>query len=654
MAGIIPKSDIAAIKQRINIVDLLNDYVTLKRAGVDSFKGLCPFHEERTPSFHVSLNLGTYHCFGCGESGDAIRFLENYEHLSFIEAVENLAGRINYTINYEAGDHKPDGVSKTRLYVAHQVAGEFYAAQLNTQQGQIAVDFLAQRGFDREVLERFGVGYSPNSWNALFGHLMAKGFRQEEILESGLVSRGSKGVYDRFRGRIMWPIRDSTGQPVGFGARRLLDSDTGPKYLNSPESDIYHKAQLLYGIDLAKRVIAKNKRAVIVEGYTDVMACHLAGIECAVATCGTAFGAQHVALLRRILGDDSTAEVIFTFDPDSAGQAAALKAYGEELKFSAQTYVANNLWGLDPSDLRQQRGDDELRNMFNTKTPLFEFALEHSIQGFDLNAIASRFAALQNAAPIVKRIRSATLRAEYTRELAIMLGMELGPVRAAVANANPDAAGQGSRQATAQAERVAGEMPSGVYAGGVGGVSPDVRATAGAGGAPRGMDAADGGAQPGIYAGSVGEQEALKVMIQYPQLIGLELLSRAMEAHLSAVALRDVRDAVKACLPSLVAGASAFDVEEIVARTPERSRSLVRALACSPLPVANREGLPRYCKQIVRELVRHDLENLQRELRQRLQRMADVGSAEAVQIQKYLSAIEQEKRNLRLAGELYE
>ena len=362
MAGRIRQSDVEEVKARTNIADIVGEHVSLKSAGVGSLKGLCPFHDERSPSFHVRPQLGYYHCFGCGESGDVYTFLQRMDHVSFTEAVERLAGRVGFELHYEDGGQASDHGNRARLLAANQAAAEFFVERLGAPDADVGRRFLGERGFDAEAARRFGVGFAPKSWDALTDHLKARGFTTEELAASGLVSQGDRGVYDRFRGRLVWPIRDVTGQTVGFGARRLLDDDQGPKYLNTPETAVYHKAQVLYGLDLAKRDIAKTHRVVVVEGYTDVMACHLAGVTTAIATCGTSFGVEHIKVLRRVLGDDSgVGEVVFTFDGDAAGQQAAMRAFGEEQRFAAQTFVAVAPDGLDPCDLRIARGDAAVR-----------------------------------------------------------------------------------------------------------------------------------------------------------------------------------------------------------------------------------------------------------------------------------------------------
>ena len=343
MAGRIRQADVEEVKARTNIADIVGERVALKSAGVGSLKGLCPFHDERSPSFHVRPGVGFYHCFGCGESGDVYSFLRAMDHVSFTEAVERLAGRIGYSLHYEDGGAAPETSGRTRLFAANTAAAEFFRTQLATPEAETGRRFLGERGFDAGAAAHFGVGYAPKGWESMTKALTAQGFTRDELTAAGLVSQGQRGVYDRFRGRLVWPIRDVTGQIVGFGARKLYDDDQGPKYLNTPETQIYKKAQVLYGLDLAKRDITRGdpRRVVVVEGYTDVMACHLAGVTTAIATCGTAFGTDHITVLRRVMGDDSgSGEVVFTFDPDAAGQKAALRAFAEEKRFNAQTYVA--------------------------------------------------------------------------------------------------------------------------------------------------------------------------------------------------------------------------------------------------------------------------------------------------------------------------
>ena len=438
MSGRIKDEDVAYIRDRAPIDEVVGDYVQLKSAGGGQKKGLCPFHDEKSPSFHVTPSKGYFHCFGCQTGGDVIAFLMKIDHLSFSETVERLADRIGYALRYEEGS---SGVSapagqRSRLISAHLEAAKFYQEQLNTSPGAAhGRELLTKRGFDKAACQQFGVGYAPDEWDGLTKHLRALGYTIEELEVGGLSKMGQRGPIDKFRNRLMWPIRDISGDVVGFGARKLAsdEEDQGPKYLNTSETPIYKKSQVLYGLDVAKKEIAKKRQAVIVEGYTDVMAAHLAGITTAVATCGTAFGADHIRILRRLLMDDDSfrGEVIFTFDGDAAGQKAALRAFGEDQKFVTQTFVAVEPDGLDPCELRQEKGDLALRDLIARRVPLFEFAIRAELKHHKLDTAEGRINALNAAAPLVAQIRDKSLRPEYSRSLAGWLGVEVEQVSGA-------------------------------------------------------------------------------------------------------------------------------------------------------------------------------------------------------------------------------
>ncbi|MEU3773228.1 DNA primase [Streptomyces sp. NPDC032472] len=427
MAGRINDDDVKAVRDAVPIDAVVSDYLQLRNAGGGNLKGLCPFHDEKSPSFQVSPSKGLYHCFGCQAGGDTLDFIMKIDHLSFSEAVERLAAQAGITLRYEEGGYTA-GTSgrgeRIRLVEAHKAAAQFYIDQLGSPEAEIARRFLAERGFDQAAAEHFSVGYSPAGWDHLTRFLRGRGFSDRELITSGLSqdSRSGKPI-DRFRGRLMWPIRDISGEVVGFGARKLRDDDNGPKYLNTPETAIYKKSQVLYGIDLAKKEIAKTSRAVVVEGYTDVMACHLAGVPTAIATCGTAFGGEHVKILRRLLMDNATAEVIFTFDGDAAGQKAALRAFEDDQKFAAETSIAITPGGMDPCDLRLAEGDAAVTALVESRTPLFEFALRHIVARHNLEHPAGRAAALDEAAPVVAGIKNIAIQHESAVQLAGMLGI---------------------------------------------------------------------------------------------------------------------------------------------------------------------------------------------------------------------------------------
>lgn len=447
MSGRIRDEDVTYVRDRSPIDEVIGDYVQLKNAGGGQKKGLCPFHDEKSPSFHVTPSKGFFHCFGCQTGGDVIAFMMKIEHLTFMETIERLAERIGYQLTYEqsSGQRAPVG-QRTRLVAANVAAAHFYQQQLELPTATHARDFLQKRGFDKSAALMFSVGYAPDEWDALTKHLLAQGFTLEEISLAGLSKEGQRGAIDRFRNRLTWPIRDVSGDVVGFGARKLAsdESDQGPKYLNTPETPIYKKSQVLYGLDLAKKEIAKKRQAVIVEGYTDVMAAHLAGITTAVATCGTAFGDDHIRILRRLLMDDDAfrGEVIFTFDGDAAGQKAALRAFNDDQKFVAQTFVAVEPNGKDPCELRQENGDAAVRDLIARRVPLFEFAIKSSIAQYDLTTPEGRVSALNGVAPLISKIRDASLRPEYTRSLAGWLGMEVELVSAAVKKGTTTSSGE--------------------------------------------------------------------------------------------------------------------------------------------------------------------------------------------------------------------
>ncbi|WP_326742287.1 DNA primase [Streptomyces sp. NBC_01768] len=425
MAGRINDDDVKAVRDAVPIDAVVSEYLQLRNAGGGNLKGLCPFHDEKSPSFQVSPSKGLFHCFGCQEGGDTIAFVQKIDHLTFAEVVERLAAKAGITLRYEEGGYNPSHQrgERIRLVEAHKAAARFYTEQLDGPEAEIGRKFLAERGFDQAAAAHFGVGYSPAGWDHLTRYLRGQGFSDKELIASGLSQDGRRGPIDRFRGRLMWPISDTSGDVVGFGARKLRDDDNGPKYLNTPETAIYKKSQVLYGIDLAKKDIAKASRAVVVEGYTDVMACHLAGITTAIATCGTAFGGDHIKILRRLLMDNGSARVIFTFDGDAAGQKAALRAFEDDQKFAAETYIAIAPDGMDPCDLRLVKGDEAVRDLVEPRTPLFEFALRQIVGRYDLETPAGRAAALDEAAPVVAKIKTGSVQREVAVQLAGFVGI---------------------------------------------------------------------------------------------------------------------------------------------------------------------------------------------------------------------------------------
>lgn len=427
--------DLETVRERSRIEDVVGGHVTLRRGGGGSLTGLCPFHEEKTASFHVTPARGYFHCFGCGEGGDVFDFVQKINNISFSEAVELLADRCGVQLRYTNADGpRTEPGLRLRVLEANKTAAEFFTDQLNAASGLPGRQFLDGRGFDRDAAAHFGIGYAPQGGHELRDHLRSRGFRDEELVKAGLIREQG---WDFFQGRVLWPIRDAGGSVLGFGARRIFDDDRMPaKYLNTPETVVYKKSQVLYGLDLARANIAKKNQVVIVEGYTDVMACHLAGVDTAVASCGTAFGEGHSRMLQRLLGtgEVSAGEVIFTFDGDAAGQAAALKAFKDDHIFAAQTYVAVARSGLDPCDLRMADGDAAVRDLVAQREPLYRFVMRNVVSRYDLDRADGRLAAVRAAAPLVSSVRDKSLVRGYVSDIAKLVGMELEDVRAEVRN----------------------------------------------------------------------------------------------------------------------------------------------------------------------------------------------------------------------------
>ena len=425
--GRIPESDIEAIRERAAIEEIVGEYVQLKPAGHDSMKGLSPFKDEKTPSFHVRPARGYYHCFSTGKGGDVFNFLMELEQLTFPEAVEAVADTIGYHINYQGGstgarDVKPG--TRKRLLAANKAAHEFYREQLETPEAEPGRNFLLERGFDKELIYRFECGYAPDGWDTLTKHLLRRGFEVQELIDAGISSMGRRGPIDKFRRRLIWPIKDPAGNTIGFGARKLFDDDPMGKYMNTQDTLLYHKSKVLFGLDLAKRNISERHQTVIVEGYTDVMAMHAAGVTTAVASCGTAFGAEHLAAIRRHMLDDSyfRGELIYTFDGDEAGQKAAMRAFEGDQQFTGQSFVAVAPEGMDPCDLRLAQGDAALRDLVARRVPMFEFVIESLLKDYSLDSAEGRVQALRRTVPVVAAIEDQVLQKEYARRLAGWVG----------------------------------------------------------------------------------------------------------------------------------------------------------------------------------------------------------------------------------------
>ncbi|PJM75515.1 DNA primase [Bifidobacterium simiarum] len=440
MPGLIVKEDIEKVRAVADLYDIVSADVTLKASGTGTYMGLCPFHDEKTPSFSVRPALGSWHCFGCGLGGDVFKYVEQSESVGFADAVEILADKYHIELHYDS--QRPDqrqGSKRSRLLEANEAAQRFFVSQIMSKEALAARKLLAGRNFSQADCERFGCGYAPQGWDNLVRHLAGKGFTQQEMLDAGLARQGQRGVYDYFRGRVTWPIRDATGRTLGFGARKLFDDDTiQAKYINTPDTTLYHKNQMLYGLDIAKANIVKKRQVVVVEGYTDVMACHLAGVDTAVATCGTAFGNEHAKIVRRLISDDKlgalqligpgknqTSRVVFTFDGDAAGQKAALHAFGLDGAFLSQTFVAVADNNLDPCDLRIERGDAAVRTLVEHARPLYDFVIDTAIDQFDTQYTTGQMGAVKAVAPVIAQIRDRSLVDLYARKAVRRVGVDL-------------------------------------------------------------------------------------------------------------------------------------------------------------------------------------------------------------------------------------
>ena len=622
MAGKIRARDIEEVKTRLNIADVIGEYVSLRPASAGSLKGLCPFHDEKSPSFNVRPAQGFYHCFGCGEGGDVYKFVQQLDQLSFTEAVEKLAARIGFELSYEEGTASPEQGQKSRILEANNAAALFYQDQLMTDAAIPGREFLKGRGFDKAAAEQFGIGFAPKGWNGLFDHLTKKGFSIEELVAAGLVTKSDRGAYDKFRGRLIWPIRDTTGQVIGFGARKLFDDDQGPKYLNTSDTLVYHKSQVLYGIDLAKRDISKQQRVVVVEGYTDVMACHLAGVTTAVATCGTAFGDDHIRIINRMLSADKDvpAEVIFTFDPDAAGQKAAMRAFADSGKFTAQTFVAVGPDGLDPCDLRSARGDEAVRAMIEVKKPLFEFAIKQKLARFDLATIEGRVAAARAAAPIVAGITDPAMRPAYTRELAGWVNLDGNDVSALV-----EAAGKTTREQAVSAMR------------------KDRLPTAESGEASATEESAFNAPINLSDPITRFERQTLEVLVQLPHTFSADQLERICLAGMSTPAHAAILTAVHASADDQLA---ATWLNTIASNTNPSLHQLLRAIAAQMLPAADAEGLTRYGQGVIARAITNALAREKADLLAELRRV-EPGSPQSAEVQRKLMALESDRRALQ-------
>jgi DNA primase len=626
VAGRIRDEDLALVRERSPVEEVVGEYLQLRNAGGGSLKGLCPFHDEKTPSFNVTPARGLWYCFSCTEGGDAIKFVQRIENMSFAEAVERLAARAGIELRYEQGGRVPgrDHSQRRRLIEAHRAAADFYLERMAAPQAGSARAFLSSRGFAEADWARFGIGYAPAEWDALTRHLRGRGFTDEELIRGGLARPGRRGPVDMFRNRLIWPIRDLPGDVIAFGARKLAEDEDGPKYLNTPESPLFKKSEVLYGADLARRDISLRRQAVIVEGYTDVMACHLAGITTAVATNGTSFGGGHIKILRRLLldSDKFRGEVIFTFDGDAAGQKAIGRAFNFEDEFVTQMMCSVQPDGLDPCDLRLARGDAAVRDLIAQRVPLYEFAIQSELRKHNLETNEGRLAALDAAAAIIGQIKDYGLRDRYAISLDRWLGMMdedfvLARVRARAPSApgsrrpgrpgRPGAAGQNVRP------RQNGAVNGGANGdAGAARDAPEVRYNA---------------SDPVIQT----EREALKLAVQRPALCGPAFDALGAEAFTAPVHAA-VFGLIAGCGGAGMASGGRKWAERLREAAPDdRARGFVTSLAVEPLRVPRSDGEAdaRYADAVLARVEELSVSREIAAIKSRLQRLSPVDATAA-------------------------
>jgi DNA primase len=656
VAGRIRDEDIALVRERSAVEEVVGEYLQLRSAGGGSLKGLCPFHEEKTPSFNVTPARGLWYCFSCTEGGDVIKFVQRIDSLGFAEAVERLAARAGIELRYEQGGAVPgrEHSLRRRLIEAHRAAADFYSERMAAREAGAARAFLASRGFADADWPRFGLGYAPAEWDALTRHLRARGFTDAELLRGGLARQGQRGPRDMFRNRLIWPIRDLTGDVVAFGARKLAEDEDGPKYLNTPETPLFKKSAVLYGADLAKRDIAQRRQAVIVEGYTDVMACHLSGITTAVATSGTSFGEGHIKILRRLLMDTDKfrGEVIFTFDGDAAGQRAVERAFSFEGDFVTQTMFTLQPDGLDPCDLRLKEGDAAVRDLIAQRVPVYEFAIRGELRKHNLDTNEGRLAALDAAAAVVGRIKDYGLRDRYAISLDRWLGMmDEDFVLARVRAHAPPAPG------VRRPGRAGGENGHRR--------DPDGRGGSGredSGGEP-GQDNRDGRPRAPEFRYDMSdpviqlEREALKLAVQRPALCGPAFDAIGAQSF-SAPVHASVFGLIAQCGGAGSAAGGREWAERLRAAAPDdRARGFVTRLAVEPLraPRSDGEADARYADAVLARIEELSVSREIAVIKSRLQRLSPVEETAAYnRMFGDLVALEQRRKVLseRAAGAL--
>jgi DNA primase len=506
---------------------------------------------------------------------------------------------------------------RARILEANKAAADFYSSKYETSDAAPGRELLEARGFDLEACKQFGIGWAPKGWSALTEHLKVLGFTDDELVAASLATKGDRGLYDKFRGRVIWPIRDQSNSVIGFGARKIFEDDNGPKYLNTSDTPVYHKSQVLYGIDLAKREIAKQQQVVVVEGYTDVMACHLAGVTTAVATCGTAFGDEHIRILNRILSNDpaNPAKVIFNFDPDEAGQKAAMRAFNDASKFNAQTFMAIGPDGLDPSDLRTKRGDQAVVDMIDGKKPLLEFAIGRSMAKFDLQSREGQVGAARAAAVLLAQIDDTVMRGVYEKFVSDATSLDRTSVAQLSAEAGKTARRSGVsslRTNTSVAEEPAVDAPP-----------------------PLNLN------DPVVQF----ERTLLAVMIQIPEACTLEQFARIAKANFSS----PVHLALARTVYSERTSAGDNELfERVLGKTDESHQATLRELAMLPIQAADAPARLRVGVGTINKALERTIDYEKNTLRgQRRQAEAVGDEASIAEVDRKLIALTTELHALR-------
>ena len=594
MAGRIRDQDIEEVRRKAGLIEIASEYMQVRKAGSARFKALCPFHQEKTPSFSLEAARGLYYCFGCNKGGDVINLVMELESLTFVEAVERLAEKVGVRLTYEqqsAADRQAAG-RKQRLIAAHREAVAFYHALLmDSPEAKAAREYLKGRGLSKETVAAFSLGWAPARWDDLCRHLAKKRFTEPELIEGGLALRSERGgLIDRFRGRVMFPTFDVAGEPVAFGGRVLDDST--PKYLNTADTPIFHKGRVLYGLNWAKKAVATAGRIVVVEGYTDVIALHQAEITEVVASNGTALTADHFSLIGRF-----APRAVLAFDSDRAGNAAAERAFDAALASGLDVRVLILPAGKDPADLVTAQGGEAFREITKSAVPIVEYRLLREIERFDLSDSEGRTRAVRAGIPILVRIRDEVMRRDYTSRLAEWTRLDAAVVFLEVGRATGDP--------TARA-------------------APNIRRTS---------------AQVRL------ERDLLKLALQYPASI---------EAHLDGVDPDMLSVPTHRAIWREVAAGG--DASTIVERLDEEGRGLVAKLVNDPIDYdLDPDGRPpqAHVDEVVNRLKDFALRRLIVEKKDQLQKLNPIENEEEYR-KRYAELIALEGESKRVSGVLGE